>query len=171
MILSQEKATWIRFRLLHRHSRDLYNPSAANLQRWQRHITNALANSNLKTLELDTLEINRIREVYQVASFDKFPEGTKAVYLAVAKCFPGFQVFACGSRTRGDYVDIAANGEVDNIVLNARKRAGMRFRKQSDYDFWVEPGAVQVGELPAGVDRARLRIPDNEKVAIPIWSK
>ena len=50
-----------------------------------------------------------------------------------------------------------------------RERAGMKFKEESDYDFLVSPDAVQVGELPPNTERVRCRIPENERIEIPIY--
>lgn len=122
----------------------------------------------LPKIHVDNSLLLKIRGIYGVQRFEQFPAYTKAVYSAVAIQFPNSQVYACGSRVRGDYSDIGVH-PTDVQVTYARKQAGMKQRAQSDYDFWVEPGARQVGDLPANTDRCRLRIPENEKVAIPIY--
>lgn len=100
-----------------------------------------------------------------VRLFDQMPTKTRKVYLAVAKCFPGVQVWAVGSRVRGDYVD-QMDGE---LVRGARSKAGMKPKLESDFDFLVAPDAVQVGELPPNTERVKCLIPESEKVKIPVY--
>lgn len=161
---------WVKFKILHPFSTEEYAPTPENLTRWKYHNIHAAAFKReanaLPTIAVDNSLLIKIRGIYGVSSFNQMPGYTQAVYNSIAKCFPGFQVYACGSRVRGDYSD--ASNATDFVVMEARKAAGMRSRPTSDYDFWVEPGAIQVSDLPANCDRARLRIPEKEKVQIPI---
>lgn len=106
-----------------------------------------------------------LREIRGVRLFDQMPLYAQRVYLQVAKCFPGVQVWACGSRVRGDYVE---PGDGD-WIREARRNAGMKPKYESDFDFLVSPDAVQVGELPQNCERVRCRIPENERIPIPIF--
>lgn len=116
-------------------------------------------------IKRDLSGVERLRKLRGVKTFDDFPETTKAVYLAVAKCFPVWQVWAVGSRVRGDYV----NEKYGEFIREVRAKAGMRNKIESDFDFMVAPDAVQVGELPPNTERVRVRIPDSEKIEIPIF--
>jgi len=113
--------------------------------------------------DLSGVEI--LREVRGVKSFEEMPLYARRVYLAVAKHFPGVQVWAVGSRVRGDYVE---PGDSD-LIREARAAAGMKPKTESDFDFLVSPDAVQVGELPPNTERVRCRIPMNERIEIPIF--
>jgi len=132
-------------------------------------------------IERDLSGVEHLRQLREVKTFADFPQSTQDIYLQVAKCFPGWQVWAVGSRVRGDYIDvpeIQENGkhkrgdwlEYSNVI-RAREAAGMKDKVNSDYDFLVAPGAVQVGELPPNTERVRCRIPENERVGIPIFHK
>lgn len=116
-------------------------------------------------IKYDLSGVERLRKLRGVKTFDDFTESTRDVYLAVAKCFPGWQVWAVGSRVRGDYV-LETDGE---WIRAARAKAGMKEKRESDFDFLVSPDAVQVGELPPGAERVRCRIPENERIEIPIF--
>lgn len=113
----------------------------------------------------DLSGVEELRKLRGVKTFADFPESTKAVYLEVAKCFPGVQVWACGSRVRGDYRE-----KNDYFFVNiAREMAGMKMKDESDFDFLVAPDAVQVGELPENTERVRCRIPESELIEIPVY--
>ena len=45
----------------------------------------------------------------------------------------------------------------------------MKDKVNSDYDFLVSPEAVQTGELPPDTERVKCRIPETEKIEIPIF--
>ena len=109
--------------------------------------------------------VEKLRKLRGVKTFDDFPESTKAVYMEAARCFPGWQVWACGSRVRGDYRE-----KNDYFFVNiAREMAGMKMKDESDFDFLVAPDAVQVGELPENTERVRCRIPESELIEIPVY--
>lgn len=113
----------------------------------------------------DLSGVEKLRKLRGVKSFEQFPKTTQDIFLAVAKCFPGIQVWACGSRVRGDYRE-----KNDYFFVNiARERAGMKMKDESDYDFLVSQDAVQVGELPPNTERVRCRIPENERIEIPVF--
>jgi len=164
---------WIRFRQLHPFNREPFMPNADNYKRWNRMNVNAMSVKasleNLPKITVDNSLILKIREIYRVTKFEEFPGSTQVMYNTIARCFPRAQVYACGSRVRGDYVDAYGVRSAERQVEIARAKAGLKHRRMSDYDFWVEPGAEMVGALPESADRCRLRIPENEKVAIPIY--
>jgi len=113
--------------------------------------------------DLSGVEI--LRNQRGVKTFTDFPQSTQDIYLRVAKCFPGWQVWAVGSRVRGDYVTVVCSADVHL----AREQAGMKTKLWSDFDFMVSPDAVQVGELPPNTERVKCRIPESEKIEIPIF--
>lgn len=162
--------TWAKFRLKHPYATDEFSTDPEKLVKWRYHNLARATMPELKTIVVDNSLLLKIRAKYGVKSFDQMPGYTQAVYSSIAKCFPGFQVYACGSRVRGDYADAGVT-PTDVTVTFARKAAGMKQRPNSDYDFWVEPSAIQTKNLPPNCDRARLRIPENEKIAIPIYGR
>lgn len=127
----------------------------------------------LKKVVNDTTGIDALRKVRRVAKYSDFPHYTKAVYCGVAACYPGAQVYACGSRVRGDYMDWVnmenTDGFTSKEVLQARADAGMMEKYDSDFDYWVEPEYTYVSELPTNTDRCRVRVPENEKIPLPMW--
>ena len=130
-------------------------------------------------IKRDLSGVEHLRQLRGVKTFADFPQSTQDIYLQVARCFPGWQVWAVGSRVRGDYIDIPEiqeNGkhkrgdwlEYSNVI-RAREAAGMKDKVNSDYDFLVSPEAVQTGELPPDTERVKCRIPETEKIEIPIF--
>lgn len=114
----------------------------------------------------DLSGVEHLRELRGVKAFDEMPLYVRRVYLDVARCFPGVEVWAVGSRVRGDYVEPG-----DGIKIRAaRKAAGMKPKTESDFDFFVLDSAVQpVCELPPNTERVRARVPKEEMVPIPIF--
>lgn len=156
---------YLRFKAACPHSKEGFMPSEANRHRWLHHIQAAQNNTGYQKIENDGAALEKIAQTRCVASIDEMPWYTQCRYLRAAACFAGFQVFACGSRVRGDYVDSWDGDE----IRKARAAAGKSPKKRSDYDFWVEGGAVQTGMLPDGMERVRCKIPENQKIAIPMW--
>lgn len=146
-------------------NREGFEPSASNRHRWLHHIQAAENCSGYQKIENDGRALEKIAAGRRVSSLSEKPWYAENRYLRAAACFPGFQVYACGSRVRGDYVDSWDGPE----IRAARAAAGKSPKTRSDFDFWVEPGAVQVGELPDGMERVRCKVPESQKIAIPMW--
>ena len=123
------------------------------------------ANKWGEPIKRDLSGVEHLRSLRGVKTFADFPESTKAVYLAVAKCFPGVQVYACGSRVRGDY-QLADDGFAVSI---ARAVAGMKPKRESDYDFFIYGKPNPAGELPPNTEQVRARVPESELIEIPIY--
>ena len=129
----------------------------------QREIENAPKGGPV-TRDLSGVEI--LRELRGVKAFEEMPLYVQRIYLDVARCFPGVQVWAVGSRVRGDYVEPGDGVE----VRAARVAAGMKDKQESDFDFLILDSTAQpVCELPENTERVRVRVPENEMVAIPIF--
>ena len=129
--------------------------------------------AGLKEVVNDTKEIESLRRLRRVRRFSDFPDFTKNVYQNIAGCFPGIQVYACGSRVRGDYIDWLTLDNTPSLsqmlVESAREKAGMKKKFDSDYDYWAAPEFQPVSKPPINTDRCRLRIPEKEKIPLPMW--
>lgn len=130
-------------------------------------------------IKYDLSGVEQLRKLRGVKTFADFPQSTRGVYLQVAKCFPGWQVWAVGSRVRGCYICILSFQELGmnygeswieyERTKQARLAAGMKDKGQSDYDFLVAPDAIQIGQLPKGAERVRVLVPKDERIPIPIF--
>lgn len=156
---------FLKFKAVCPGNREGFNPSQANRHRWLHHIQAADNCSGFQKIEHDSAALERIAKERRVSSLSEMPWYAESRYLSAAACFPGFQVWACGSRVRGDYVDSWDGPE----IRRARAAAGKSPKNRSDFDFWVEPGAVQIGKLPDGMERVRCKVPESQKIAIPMW--
>lgn len=145
--------------------REPYDPTPENVRRWEWHIKQAEERPKGEPLSKDDGAITLLRLKRAVTCFSDFPAATRAIYTDIAGRFPGSQVWACGSRVRGDYVDWAGDTE----AIEARAAAGMKRKMCSDFDFWVAPDAEQVGQVVDNADRCRVRVPAKEKIPIPMW--
>lgn len=117
-------------------------------------------------IQRDFSGVEILREIRGVRLFDQMPLYAQKVYLQIAACYPNIQVWACGSRVRGEYVEPRDGA----WIREARQRAGMKDKTESDFDFWLERGDIKpTGELPKGAEQAKCRVPDSEKIAIPIY--
>lgn len=142
-----------------------YIPTDENLHRWKWHIEQADKMPKLEGIERDERALFLLRLNRAVHCFSDFPIETRGVYASISGRFPGSQIWACGSRVRGDYV----RWKEDTEAIKARAMAGMKRKFESDFDFWAAPDAKQVGRLPDNVDRCRVRVPEKEKIQIPMW--
>lgn len=150
------------FRTIHPLRQEEYNPTPENIRRWVWHIKERNNRPAIQPHHVDTSALNALRKERAVLYYRDFPRQTQAFYSLVASCFPGRQVFACGSRVRGDYFD-------ETLDTRAARRSGGKPEKPSDFDFWVGDNQPEAHALPVGADRARCRIPETEKIPLPMW--
>lgn len=84
------------------------------------------------------------------------------MYQRIASCYPWAQVYAVGSRVRGDHADGSKKTE-------QARACGGKANKWSDYDYWVISDKPSVHRPPAGSDRVKCRVPQHEKIPVPMW--
>ena len=154
---------WARFKALHPNTPENPDYSEASVKRWLYHINEAEKNKGFEKVELDMTEIEAIRKRKAIERWDDFDAYQKRMYLSIAKCYPGSQVFACGSQVRGDHMTMVSH------VISARKKAGMRTDRESDFDYWVHHNIPTAALIPAESDRYRGKFNEKEMVAIPIY--
>lgn len=106
--------------------------------------------------------LDEIAAKRRVHSFDEFPIATQERYRLIASLFNGHQVYACGSRVTGHYLDLTDSHE----VRRARRQAG-KLKAESDWDFWVENSAQPNSTLPLWADRHRGGMHPNDMIAVP----
>lgn len=165
MTAKDTRAIYRNFCLLHRIRTEPYNPTPANVQRWRWHIRQAQENALPKySAPVMPSDIEAFIESRRVRTFADFPERAQPIYREIASFFPGEQVYACGSRVRGDYIERLDPPQ----IRQWRKEVGKADKEVSDYDFYVRPDALQFGDLPGHADRLRHGIPEHEKIPVPI---
>lgn len=121
----------------------------------------------LKEVVNDTKDIEAIRAKYGVSDYSQFKDYQKHYWRLISGMYPGVQVYACGSRVRGDYIE---PGQTEYFTIkDARMRAGMAPKRESDYDYWIPADIKTVISHYPMFDRVRVRIPENEKIPIPMW--
>lgn len=150
-------------------SSEPFNPTKANVQRWAWHIREnkanvALLEQSVKWAQNLPADFVQLIERRRVIRWSDFPARTQSIYLSIAQNFPAEAVFACGSRVRGDYVEIDDPG----VVRQWRAMAGKADKLVSDFDFYVSLSAVPVDPLPDYCDRLRHGIPEAEKILVPM---
>ena len=163
IVTGEALLAWQRFKDLHPNTPENPDYSEASVNRWLYHINEAEKNKGFEKVELDLSEIEAIRKRKAIERWDDFDAYQKRMYLSIAKCYPGSQVFACGSQARGDHMTM------DSHVISARKKAGMRTDRESDFDYWIHPNIPTSALIPAESDRYRGKFNEKEMVAIPIY--
>jgi len=98
----------------------------------------------------------------KVTRWEDFPLGTQDAYLAIAACYPGLQVYACGSRVKGYYAD-----EGDIRAQHIRSALGKR-KLVSDFDFIAPRGATPVKPLPPRTDISGVHPMEGSVIPVPI---
>jgi hypothetical protein len=162
--MTTPRALYKRFREIHPRSLEPYNPTPANVRRWAWHIRQAGTHPKYtRYVPEKCKDFEELVKIRRVRSFDDLEVFDKLIFQRIANCFTG-PVYACGSRVRGDYIEITDPPE----VAEWRKRAGKPPKEVSDYDFWTPADSFQVcEELPKNADRLRHGVDDKEKILIP----
>lgn len=164
----QNRKVWEKFKSIHPDTKEVPVFTPENVHRWLYHIREYFGRGAFKSVKLDTLDLEKIRTLRVVKNFAGFSKGQQESYTEIAKCFPGVQVYACGSQVRGDWFDFCLpNAET---IIAARQKAGMRVDRYSDFDFWVAGGVEPSSQLPSSTDRFRGKFNEKEMVAIPIYN-
>lgn len=162
--MTTPRAIYRRFREIHPRSLEPYNPTPANVRRWAWHIRQAGTHQKYtRYVPEKCKDFKELVKIRRVRSFDDFEFFDKLYFQGIANCFTG-PVYACGSRVRGDYIELTDPPE----VAEWRKRAGKTAKDMSDYDFWTPADSFQVCyDLPQNADRLRHGVADEEKILIP----
>lgn len=113
--------------------------------------------------ERDSAPWRALQAVRKVTCWPQFPAATKAIYLTIARCYPGVQLHACGSRVKGYYADPG-----DTEAITARRAMGHPDRT-SDFDFIAPPGAKPVCPLPPLADQAHEFPREGCSIPIPVY--
>lgn len=158
---------FLKFKKCCPNSRDQYIPTNENMIRWRWHVSQ---------MEQHKIEIGKTPTIRRKAkprkferrrakSFDDLPPYMRQQYGEIASHFPGIQVWACGSRVAGDYVEPWDDPEIALLRAANFKQP----KSQSDFDFWIEGSPTPVGDLPTWADHVRGRISENERIKIEMW--
>jgi hypothetical protein len=165
--LTDAETVWVQYKMVCPNSKEPFSTDPKKVRAWEWILHQWRTRERGRPVKLNRDMLLDLQAERRVRSFCMFPKDTASKYLGIAACYPDHNVYACGSRVRGEYID---NGDARAVI--ARKLAGMRVRQNSDFDYWVEPGALQSSELPPNSDRCRLRVPEREKVLIPkTWAQ
>lgn len=160
---------FLKFKKCCPNSRDQYIPTNENLIRWRWHV--AQSEQNKIGIGGDPKQVIRRKarprkfERRRAKTFNDLPPYMREQYGVIASHFPGIQVWACGSRVAGDYVEPWDDDEI-RVLRDANFKQPKR---QSDFDFWIEGNPTPVGNLPTWADHVRGRISENERITIEMW--
>lgn len=147
---------------MHPLNAETFNPTEDNIRRWLWHLKEYGARPVFEKFEFDFSALDRLRSRRRIRLFSQFPKDTMLVYQRIASCYPWAQVYAVGSRVRGDYADGKKK------TAEARSSGG-KANKWSDYDYWVATDKPPAHLLPGGADHVRCRVPAHEKILVPMW--
>jgi len=148
-------------------AKDEYNPTAENVRKWRNAIEAKRKVGNLARYERDITGIEQLRAERGAKMYEGMAQNARKVYQALKEQYIGTNIFACGSRVRGDYVDMW-DMEGSN-VRRARIAAGMPDKKESDFDFWLSGNYETKQGVPPICDRVRCMVPLNEMIMLPEW--
>ncbi len=169
------------FKALHPNSKEQFEPTAENLQRWHWHIVEAGKRPAGEAVDMSIPEqALSIAKGRSFATFYDMPPYMRERYLHIAGLFPGIQFYACGSRVKGEYIE-KWSGE---SIRHLRKMLHKPEKEESDYDVCIDQYLYRLNdgsdvvipnkeEIRAGLPKwADLitGVPKDEKIAIPMWS-
>lgn len=170
-----------KFKMIHPNNGEPFIPIPANVTRWLWHINNAPSmplceRFNVLDLQPPHPDALLIAEKRRFKSFDEMPEYMQTKYMTISALFPGVTMFACGSRTNGQWIDPDEIGGYHSHSFSVRFMR-MQLRKQpktvSDYDFTFEhlPNGVTFEDvkkkLPEWADYTP-NVPPGEKILLPM---
>lgn len=165
-------ALYAEFRALNPNSQEVYNPTLPNLQRWHWHINEAKFRPQYEKIlpgEISSAD-RRFISARRFKSFSQLPEYMQARFLELAAMFMGREVWACGSRVNGTWI------EKDSLPEVARMREGLGKapKIESDYDVYFplkpdEDRGEILSRLPKWADLLPHGVPPDEKILIPMW--
>lgn len=155
------------FKALHKNRVEEFVFTPTNVDRWKMHIANTESVKAIFTQKFSTdfapdfvtLIRNRSADTYEGLS-----PRAKIIYDEVARCFPGHQVYAIGSRVNGDFIDITDPPEVKEW----RARAGKSPKDDSDFDFIVPGVERDYRWIPENTDWLHYHNLDKQ-IMIPMW--
>ena len=160
------------FKTLNPNSREAYDPTLPNLQRWHWHINEARFRPQYEKIlpgEISSAD-RRFITARRFRTFKQLPKHMQEKYLQLAALFMGREVWACGSRTNGTWI------EKDSLPEVARMREGLGKtpKIESDYDIYFplkhgEDRGELAALLPEWADLLLHGVPPDEKILIPMW--
>lgn len=164
------------FKRLHPNCTEAYYPTPENVARWKWHIAETQKRPVME--EVESTVRQAAFEIAQTRSYKTFYEMPKYMqerYLYIAGLFPGVQIYACGSRVNGEYIEEFSGASIKRLRVDL----GKLDKTESDYDFCADIVApdqlsyqVTMGkmrrEIPFWADLLR-GAPEHEKIAIPMW--
>lgn len=155
------------FKRLHPNRHEHFNPTDANVLRWQWHIRNMQNTSAEPVTKVlrPTKKIDRAAAPRAVTRFDEFPAYMIGRWGEIASHFPGIQVWAAGSRVSGEYIEPWSSPE----IAAWREANFKKPTKESDYDFYIDGKPTPVGDLPSWADWVRGRVDIKQRIQIPMW--
>jgi len=145
---------------LHPKSKEVFILSDENLKRWRWHIENIKAMPHLERIEINGALARDWADARKFYDFSELPKYMKTRYSILSSLFPDRQVYACGSRINGEYVEDWSGPEVDEMRAQLMKQV----KRTSDYDFFMDiPPKEPIPEWADFVLRTE------RKIEIPMW--
>jgi hypothetical protein len=145
----------------------VYDPTPGNVRKWANALEAKQRIGNLARYEREYKGIEQLRSERGAVTYEGMAQNARQMYQRVKECYIGVPVYACGSRVRGDYVDMW-NAPGDG-VRSARIEAGMPDKKESDFDYWLSGEYETNANVPPVCDRVRCVVPNSEKIMLPEW--
>lgn len=171
---TQVRELYDRFIELYPKSADEFVVTFENIARWHYMVNEAKNRTRYPAFAMPDISkmdaAQKIADSRAVGVFDRMPKGTKNKYLQLAALFPGREVFACGSRVSGHWIDKGSGPD----IVKMREILLRKNTLQSDYDITITPNdgddyLKMRSIIPSWADLV-LRLGNGEpKILIPMW--
>ena len=158
---------WSEFKTMFPNSPEKYSPTTENVTRWEWHIREHETQKSKfpKPVLRPSRKIDRDAPIRAVSRFDEFPAYMVNAWGEIASHFPGVQVWACGSRVSGEYVEKWS----PDTVRQWRAANYKKPKIESDYDFWIAGFPTPIGQMPDWADWVKGTIDQKQRIQIPMW--
>lgn len=161
------KALFERYKQAYPNVRAAYDPTPGNVRKWQNALEAKQRLGVMTEHKRDMRGIEQLRGERRATTFEGMAQNARQVYQRLKEQYIGVTVYACGSRVRGDYVDMW--NEPGGEIRRARIEAGMPDKRESDFDFWLSGEYETKQGVPPICDRVRCLVPNSEKIMLPEW--
>ncbi len=148
------------FRAKHPNNSEGLPLTPENITRLQWHLKQELRKGDFVQIEYkENATARQIADSRRFETWEQMPAYMRANYLRIADCYAGSQVFACGSRVTGEYLERWSGPEIRQMRDNLCKSE----KEESDYDFLIKHGFLKI-EIDGSVNDNEAVI--NEMIAV-----
>lgn len=168
----QSQRLFSEFKALNPNSKETFNPTLPNLQRWHWHVNEAKFRPQYEKVfpgEIGSAD-KRLVNARRFRTFNQMPEYMRDKFTQLAAIFMGRDVWATGSRVDGTWIEKDSPTDIARL----REAIGKAPKLESDYDICLEVGEGEDRDelrkrLPEWADLLQHGVQPEKKILIPMW--